>query len=287
MNKHVEPAGIGRTSVDRHLDRVIRDGQWPDILPFTNALVRSVTFDELKREFRRAIMHIGFHGFAYWGANPATRFSLCGTSDLAERFGKYKDDCSGAMEAVFAHFEAALRDRDDNWKIGLRKPALECVDSPDETRPIHEALCQSVADLDMQPYSDVLIVTTGCDLDDEKKRQHVHLPMQSGLGSADIVAGIALVKIFDCLAQDMLDGAAGTAVSADNGEASDGLTSRELEVLRLAAAGKTHSQIANETGMRRGEVRYCLDSARDRYGFASTIQAVVKAAKDHGWASDR
>lgn len=281
VNSHAEPVCSGRTSVDGHLARVVRDGRWPQILPFANALLRSGSLDELKREFRRAIAHFGFRGFAYWGASPDTRFSLCGTSDLAERFGPYKDDCSGAMEAVFADFEPALRARDNNWKNALRRPALECVDTPAETRPIHRALCQSAVDLDTQPYSDVLIVTTGSAHGGGQQGQHVHLPMLTGVGSTDIIAGIALVKIYDCLAGEISDSASCTGAIP----ASDTLTPREKAVLRCAASGKSHAQIASETGIRRGEVRYCLDSVRDRYGFASTIQTVVKAAKDHGWGA--
>lgn len=285
IDSDAEPDCFGRTGVDGHLARVMRDGRWPDIVPFANALLRSGTFDELKGEFRRAIAHFGFRGFAYWGASPNTRFSLCGASDLAERFGSYKDDCSGAMEAVFAKFEPALRAHDNNWKKSLRRPALECIDSPVESRPIHRALCQSAVDLDTQPYDDVLIVTTGSAHGSGKQEQHVHLPVLSGVGSADIIAGIALVKIYDCLAGDMSDGKNGAGTDFDAASTSTDLTPREKAVLSRAASGKSHAQIARETGMRRGEVRYCLDCVRDRYGFASTIQAVVKAAKDHGWGA--
>lgn len=285
MNGHVGSVCSGRTSVDGHLARIMRDGRWPHILPFANALLRSGTFEELKREFRRAIAHFGFRGFAYWGASPDTRFSLCGASDLAERFGRYKSDCSGAMEAVFAEFEPALRARDNIWKNGLRRPALECIDSPTETRPIHRALCQSAVDLDTQPYSDVLIVTTGSTRGDDRQGQHVHLPMLSAVGSVDIIAGIALVKIYDCLATDIAHSNSGVGTDARTVPASDALTHREKAVLSRAASGKSHAQIARETGMRRGEVRYCIDSVRDRYGFTSTIQTVVKAAKDHGWGA--
>lgn len=154
MNKHTGPVGLGRTSVDDYLDRVIYDGRWSQFRPFTNAL-RSETSDELKREFRRIIAHFGFRGFDYWRANPDTRYCLSGTSDLAERFGKYVGHCSGAMEAVFADFHPALRVKNNKWKVDLYRPTLECVNSQVEARPIHRLPCQSAVDLDN--YSSMVV----------------------------------------------------------------------------------------------------------------------------------
>ena len=279
----IRSANSCRTSVDLHLSEVVRAGRWPQIGPFVAELLRSGSFAELQTQFRRAILHFGYFGFAYWGAGPTTRFSLCGMSDLSERFGKYSADCGGAMETVFRRFEPGRRARDNAWKAALRRPVLECTDAPAETRGIHIDLCRSASDLGVLPYRDVLLVPTGPCTEPGmiKRRQHIHLPLLANVGAGDIVAGIALSKIFDCLAERMI---ADTVAPADfpNGAPVE-LTPNEKAVLRWAACGKTHQEIAEKTGLRRGEVRYHIDRARNRYGFATNIQAIVQAAKDHDW----
>ncbi len=273
-----------QTSIDLHLSDVVRSGRWPQIGAFVSDLLRSGSFDELQCQFRRAIAHFGYFGYAYWGASPTTRFSLCGKSDLSDRFGKHTGDCSGLMETVFRHYEPAVRARDNAWKAGLHRPVLECTDSPAETRDIHRHLCRSVAELDVAPYEDVLLVPTSVRTGSggRSERHHIHLPLFAGVGPADIVAGVSLAKIFDSLAQRMLVDDTARVEPAD--EPAVELTPNEKVVLRWAAAGKTHAEIARKTGMRRGEVRYHLDKARNRYGFATSIQAIVQAAKDHDWA---
>lgn len=282
MNTYFQAATSGRSSVDRHLNEVIRSGRWPQIGSFVTTLLRAESFDELHRQFRRAILHFGYFGFAYWGAGPSNRFSLCGMSDLTERFGKHTSDCGGLMATVFNRHDPALRARDNDWKTQLNRPLLECADAPVETRDIHRDICNSVRELGFAPYEDVLIVPTGT-IDPSAstdERNHVHLPLLSGVGAADIVAGISLTKIFDTLAEPLINNSADTANAKEPGIS---LAPKEKAVLHWAAHGKTHQEIADKTGLRRGEVRYYLEKARKRYGFATNIQTIVQAAKDHGW----
>ena len=280
MNTFFQAATSGTTSVDQHLSDVIRSGRWPQIGSFVTALVRAKSFDELHRQFRRAILHFGYFGFAYWGAGASNRFSLCGMSDLTERFGKHSGDCGGLMATVFDRYDPALRAHDNAWKARLHRPLLECADAPAETRDIHRDICNSVCELGFAPYEDVLIVPTRTPGSSDE-RNHVHLPQMSGVGATDVVAGIALTKIFDTLAEPLI--ARNSAVTPTTKEPDIALTPKEQAVLRWAAHGKTHEEIAAKTGLRRGEVRYYLEKARKRYGFATNIQAIVQAAKDHGW----
>ncbi len=283
MNTYFQAATSGRTSVDRHLNDVIRSGRWPQIGSFVNALLHAESFDELHRQFRRAILHFGYFGFAYWGAGPSNRFSLCGMSDLTERFGKHTSDCGGLMATVFNRYDPALRARDNAWKGRLNRPLLECADAPAETRDIHRDICNSVRELGFAPYEDVLIVPTGTlgPSASSDERNHVHLPQLRGVGATDVVAGISLTKIFDTLAEPLVGH--NSAETPKTEVPNIALTPKEKAVLRWAAHGKTHEEIAAKTGLRRGEVRYYLEKARKRYGFATNIQTIVQAAKDHGW----
>ena len=59
------------------------------------------------------------------------------------------------------------------------------------------------------------------------------------------------------------------------------LTERELECLRWMVAGKTLQDIADINGMSYANVRYHLDRAKTRHGYATTQQLMVQAALDH------
>lgn len=61
------------------------------------------------------------------------------------------------------------------------------------------------------------------------------------------------------------------------------LTEKERKVLRWAAAGKTHQDIADIIGIPMRNVRYHIDRARERYGYATAQQTVVRAALDYGF----
>lgn len=274
-----------QTHMDARLERVARGNRWPNIAPFVTAFLRARSTTELKLRYRRALAHFGFAGFGYWGGLPTNRFSLIGESDASERYGVYMRERSLAMKAAFERFEPKLREIDNDWKKILVRPALECTDSPPDARAIHVALCQAVSDFGIRPYWDVLIVPTesAADRGNADGRVHVHLPIQFGAGSSDLVAGISLTRVFDCLLTRLSEQTGGAGKASPGTEPRVRLTDREMTVLRLAATGKSHQQIAELTGRRRGEVRYLMTRARDRYGFATTIQTIVQAAKDHGW----
>ena len=55
----------------------------------------------------------------------------------------------------------------------------------------------------------------------------------------------------------------------------------ELECVRWAIAGKTLEDIAVITGMNYRTVRYHLDNLRDRYGFSSRLQMLVRVAQEY------
>jgi DNA-binding NarL/FixJ family response regulator len=63
----------------------------------------------------------------------------------------------------------------------------------------------------------------------------------------------------------------------------DGLSDREIEVLRLVAAGKSNQQIADELVISRNTVRRHVSNVFDKTGVANRAQAAVYA-KEHGLA---
>lgn len=72
--------------------------------------------------------------------------------------------------------------------------------------------------------------------------------------------------------------------ATDSGAVSDEtleLTTTELECLKWMAAGKTLHEISDITGMSYPNVRYHLNKAKERSGYATTQQLMVRAALDY------
>jgi DNA-binding CsgD family transcriptional regulator len=64
------------------------------------------------------------------------------------------------------------------------------------------------------------------------------------------------------------------------------LTELELGVLRWLARGKSIEDICHILKLTPKAVKYHLAKARDRYGYATTMQTVVRAAQDYGFRPD-
>jgi DNA-binding CsgD family transcriptional regulator len=75
----------------------------------------------------------------------------------------------------------------------------------------------------------------------------------------------------------------GVAADGHPAEAVDGLSSREAEVLRLLAAGKSNQQIADTLVISLNTVRRHVSNIFDKTGTANRAQAAVYA-RDHGLA---
>lgn len=60
------------------------------------------------------------------------------------------------------------------------------------------------------------------------------------------------------------------------------LTGEELECMKWLVAGKTVSEISSITDLSQRNVRFYIDRAKDRYGYATRQQAMVRAALDYG-----
>ena len=55
----------------------------------------------------------------------------------------------------------------------------------------------------------------------------------------------------------------------------------ELECVKWVIAGKTLEDISTITGMPYRTVRYHLDNLKERYGFSSRLQMLVRVAQDY------
>lgn len=74
------------------------------------------------------------------------------------------------------------------------------------------------------------------------------------------------------------------AVLASREEGGRAVTLRpqEVECIRWAVAGKSIQDIADITGLSYRSVRYQIDQARERYGYASNLQTYIRASVDYG-----
>ncbi|MDX9860181.1 MAG: helix-turn-helix transcriptional regulator [Rhodospirillales bacterium] len=74
------------------------------------------------------------------------------------------------------------------------------------------------------------------------------------------------------------------AVLASRQESGRAVTLRpqEIECIRWAVAGKSIQDIADITGLSYRSVRYHIDQARERYGYASNLQTYIRASVDYG-----
>jgi DNA-binding NarL/FixJ family response regulator len=95
-------------------------------------------------------------------------------------------------------------------------------------------------------------------------------------------AGQSLAAI-DAFLKDSLIGAGHGQPSPNDGSANAGLSQRELEVLRLVAAGRSNQQIADELVISLNTVRRHVSNVFDKTGVANRAQATAYA-KDHGIA---
>jgi DNA-binding CsgD family transcriptional regulator len=110
--------------------------------------------------------------------------------------------------------------------------------------------------------------------------------------TADIVAeflnffateplGTDVVSLLGSVAGAYAGRVAVLASHEENGRAVT-LRPQEIECIRWAVAGKSIQDIADITGLSYRSVRYQIDQARERYGYASNLQAYVRASVDYG-----
>jgi DNA-binding NarL/FixJ family response regulator len=85
------------------------------------------------------------------------------------------------------------------------------------------------------------------------------------------------------LIDEMIKGLAPRAESSQREAIADGLSSREIEVLRLVAAGRSNQQIADELVISLNTVRRHVSNVFDKTGVANRTEASVYA-RDHGIA---
>jgi DNA-binding CsgD family transcriptional regulator len=83
---------------------------------------------------------------------------------------------------------------------------------------------------------------------------------------------------------DQVAGDAASPTAAGDGDATDALTARELDVLRLLARGQTNLEIARTLVVREGTVKYHVKNILRKLGATSRADAVSRYARAGGHA---
>lgn len=77
-------------------------------------------------------------------------------------------------------------------------------------------------------------------------------------------------------------GKAAVLAAPGDGDSTVALKPMEVECIRWAVAGKSLQDIADILDISYRSVRYQIDQARERYGYATNLQTYVRAAADYG-----
>jgi DNA-binding CsgD family transcriptional regulator len=264
------------------------------------SLAEAPSWDELKLRFRDRLELYGFEGFLFdrcigmpmrdfgtWPEFVALRAddqdggdAPVIYDDVAERYGDRSNDYFSAYK------QASVKNLTDDVGIrimrniqGRRMPFLdfELADG-DEWK----ARIRATHDIDTafgtKEYVDVLripqVLRTG-------EKINICLPMCRSLDAGHISSGIALSTVYFNICDGRLEPneppyGTDTAIVEEIE-----LRPKELEVVKWAAAGKTLQDIADITGMPYTTVRYHLNQARERYGYATNQQTIVRGAIDY------
>lgn len=261
---------------------------------------RSTSFKETKQIFRSAILEYNFTGYIcdYSILEIAHDYQILGTkeknnilsyrninisdyisgyyNDLGERFGVYAHEYVEAVLKLsdkFPKLSSAIRLR--SFLEARKTPFLLLSDTPrayhkhiyDYTQLSNRFVKQDIADLLSIPIT----ANTG---------ETVFFWLLCGCQPKveDILNGTILVHAFHTACLDMVKS---DLVENRSDKNYFELGSTQIECLRWAVAGKTIDDIAVLTGLSPRTVRYHIDQARQRYGYATREQTLVRAAHDY------
>ena len=227
--------------------------------------------------------NLGFTGIAEWNEPRAKRMAGGTTqlevawSNAEELYGAKLPDYFAALGETFCAAnpgEVAQRRR---WEALQRAPFL-LSQQPDRFKENRNWLALR-RDFGEPAYEDALAVPLPSDRD---QAHHLYFmscddvsPERSGLASSLGSLYALMSGLLEPAELEIVE----TIETAEAGNVA--LKPRELEVIRWAAAGKTLEDIAVITGLAYRTVRYHLEQARKRYGYATTQQTIVRAALDY------
>lgn len=157
------------------------------------------------------------------------------------------------------------------YVVGRKCPFLLILDSPSRFRK------------DLMEYKDIISHST-----DEEHLDYLCIPFRAHNGEKvffwllckskptieSILSGVILVNTFHTTCCNLLD-------NIEKKDSFVSLGETQLECIQWAVAGKTLEDISTLTGISRRTVRYHIEEARRRYGYATREQTLVRAAKDY------
>ena len=262
-------------------------------------LIEAVNATELKFRFRDSINRFGFEGFICDSSlfQPLSDYEILVEQDpasvgSASEFIKFFDEANlyndiaqrlgaksvGYLSAIAAAADRYFADRRGDQVRRFvqrhRTPFLNVTDAP----RTHSSLLQTVFSIGMdfgQPaFQDRLsipIEVAG------GRTAYMGLFTRRHQGTSDIAAGITLVYFYHELCRNRAN-----ALLADDPAEAVVLGATQLECIKWAVAGKTIEDISVLTGLHYRTVRYHMEQARKRYGYATIRQTLARAACDYG-----
>ena len=261
-------------------------------------LLESVSCAELKFRFRDSINHYGFEGYicdrsllqplgdreilegfgAPKAVGPTDFVASFGEmnlyNDIAQRLGaksgNYLDAITNASETYFAD-----RHGDQARRFVQRRltPFLNVIDAPRTHSRLLRAVFGIGRDFGQPAFCDRLSVPIEIA---GGQTAFLGLFTQRRPGVGDVLAGVTLTYFYHELCRSR--SSAGTDGTAEPVV----LGATQLECIKWAVAGKTIEDISVLTGLHYRTVRYHMEQARKRYGYATMRQTLARAACDYG-----
>ena len=215
--------------------------------------------------------------------------SRYGWDNFPDRVGRRRDELvRGFVQAALAQ-GIPEENRRLRWLAQQKRPYFAISGTPAPFRSHYH--CELVEDFGLRAFDSLILPVP--DGGAGRSRIWTLIEDKSAMRNSGQVAG--LLTVYNHLSQLLPAGdtacserhgtngnATLTAELARSSDKPVALTSRQREVLGWIAAGKTLNDIADITGMSYATVRFHIESARKRYGYATTQQTVVRAVLDYG-----
>ncbi|QPC94575.1 hypothetical protein [Mesorhizobium sp. INR15] len=260
-------------------------------------LMEAITAKELKFRFRDSINHFGFGGFICDRSlfQPLSddeilndkRESDIDTStfvtffdesnlynDIAQRLGSSSVSYLSAIStAAKTYFEDRRGHQARHFVRQHVTPFLNVTDAPRKHLPLLQTVFSIGTDFGQPAFRDRLSVPIEIA---GGQTAYLGLFTQRTPCARDMLAGITLVYFYHELCRTR-------SAAPPDGDPVDAvvLGATQLECIKWAVAGKTIEDISVLTGLHYRTVRYHMEQARKRYGYATMRQTLARAACDY------
>ena len=288
----------GKRKKNGKVDPLVRMVDTPNgsVWRFIDLMRGSLSRRELKKTFREALFHFGFIGLVsdrslcsflrdeeILNPNGPSRigsiaYDICSDdlyNDIVQRTGSSSVEYIIAIErAGNKQFESSLGRLVRNSFSSKVTPFLSIADSPNICAKSVRRILDIVRDFGHDRIHDVLNIP----ISRGNELSFLLCLLTGGPQSVkNLSAGVILANTYHDLCIHF------NSHSLDEVER-DGqiaLGATQIECIGWAVAGKTVDDIARLTGLSVYTVRYHMDRARLRYGYATMQQTLVRAARDY------